>query len=121
MAKQTKQSGAPRAPITSGGWHGFTQKEKRAHYTAVARGDKPVKANSKYSEHDQIIYASGQRDARNEAARITAYKNATEAERAAYAEKHRAEQAAYRNRRAELSELNASRVIQHPDGTFTIC
>lgn len=73
-----------------------TQKEKRIHYTQVANGTKAVKQGSKYSEAEQRAYARGQRDARNESARITKYKNSTELERAAYKQKKAAERAAYK-------------------------
>lgn len=74
----------------------FTQKEKRAHYTAVANGEKPVKADSKFTPAEQRAYARGQRDALNESARITAFKNSTEAEREAYKEKKRKEREAWK-------------------------
>ncbi len=72
---------------------GFGQKEKLAHYTAVANGDKPTKAESKFSQKEQQAYARGQRDARNEANRIYAYKNSSELERQAYAERKKEERA----------------------------
>lgn len=77
-----------------------SQKEKRIHYTQVANGTKPVKQDSKFSEAEQRAYARGQRDARNESARITKYKNSTELERAAYKEKKAAERAAYKQKKA---------------------
>ena len=73
-----------------------TQKEKRVHYTQVANGTKAVKANSKFSEAEQRAYARGQRDARNESARICKYKNSTPIEREAYKQKRKAERAAYK-------------------------
>lgn len=73
-----------------------TQREKRIHYSQVAKGEKPVKADSKFSEAEQRAYARGQRDARNESARICKYKNSTPLERAAYAERKRAERAAFK-------------------------
>ena len=79
----------------------FTQKEKRKHYTAVANGEKPVKATSKFTEAEQRAYARGQRDALNESARITAYKNSTDEERAAYKEKRRQEREAYKAQKAK--------------------
>ncbi|MDE6441649.1 MAG: hypothetical protein K2L12_02725 [Clostridia bacterium] len=75
---------------------GFGQKEKRKHYTAVANGSKAVKSNSKFSETEQRAYARGQRDARNESARITKYKNSTPAERQAYKQKRAADRAAWK-------------------------
>ena len=74
---------------------GRTQKEKRIHYSQVASGEKAVKANSKFSEAEQRAYARGQRDARNESARICAFKNSTPEQRKAYNEKKAAERAAY--------------------------
>lgn len=62
----------------------FSQKEKRKHYNAVAKGEKPVKSNSKFGKKEQIAYAKGQRDARNESVRITAYKNSSAEQRSAY-------------------------------------
>lgn len=56
-------------------------KEKRKHYTDVASGVVPVKSGSKFTESEQRAYARGQRDARNEAARNYAYKNATPLQR----------------------------------------
>lgn len=75
---------------------GFGQKEKRKHYTAVANLSKAVKSNSKFSEAEQRAYARGQRDARNESARICKYKNSTPAEREAYKQKRKAERQAYK-------------------------
>ena len=65
----------------------FSQKEKRKHYNAVAKGEKPVKSNSKFNKEEQIAYAKGQCDARNESARITAYKHSTDEQRSAYKKK----------------------------------
>lgn len=45
---------------------GFTPKQKQEHYTGVANGTIPPKANSSVSAQSQIDYARGQRDARNE-------------------------------------------------------
>ncbi len=78
----------------------FSLKEKRAHYTAVASGKKPVKATSKFTEAEQRAYARGQRDALNESARITKWKNSTPEERAAYKERKRQERAAYKAQKA---------------------
>lgn len=77
-------------------WIKRTQKEKRIHYSQVAKGEKPVKSNSKFSEAEQRAYARGQRDARNESARICKYKNSSPAEREAYKQKLKAERAARR-------------------------
>lgn len=77
-------------------WIKRSQKEKRIHYSQVASGAKAVKSNSKYSEVEQRAYARGQRDARNESARITKYKNSTPEERAAYKQKKAAERAAWK-------------------------
>lgn len=79
-----------------------SQKEKRIHYTQVAKGEKPVKENSKFTAEQQIAYAQGQRDARNEAARITAYKNSTPEQRKAYQEAQAAKRKAYLERKAAL-------------------
>lgn len=46
----------------------FTPKERKAHYSGVANGTVPTKPDSKYSADEQIIYAKGQRDARNDSA-----------------------------------------------------
>lgn len=81
-----------------------TQKEKRIHYTQVANGTKPVKSDSKFSEAEQRAYARGQRDARNESARITKFKNSTEEERAAYKQKKAAERAAYKAQKKAAAE-----------------
>ncbi len=54
------------------------------HYTAVAKGQKQVKANSKYSEAEQRAYARGQMDARNQSKRLFAFSNATPEQRQAY-------------------------------------
>ena len=77
-------------------WIKRSQKEKRIHYSQVAKGEKPVKANSKFSEAEQRAYARGQRDARNESARICKFKNSTPAEREAYKQKRKAERQAYK-------------------------
>ena len=87
-----------------------SQKEKRIHYTQVANGTKPVKKGSKFSKKEQIAYASGQRDARNESARITKYKNSTPEERAAYKQQKAAERAAYKQKKAaEKAAAEAAR------------
>ncbi|MCH5162727.1 MAG: hypothetical protein J1G38_04485 [Clostridiales bacterium] len=78
----------------------FSLKEKRKHYTQVANGEKPVKKDSKFSAAEQRAYARGQRDALNESARITAYKNATAAERAAYKARKRKEREEYKKSKA---------------------
>lgn len=74
----------------------FSQKEKRQHYTDVASGKIPTKASSKYSDEVQRAYARGQRDALNEAARITKWKNSTPEENAAYKEQKRKEREAWK-------------------------
>lgn len=56
---------------------GFSQKDKLAHYTAVAKGEIATKPNSNFTEAEQRAYARGQRDARNENRRIFAAKNST--------------------------------------------
>ena len=71
----------------------FSLKEKLAHYTAVAKGEKAVKKDSKYSEAEQQAYARGQRDARNESRRIWKSKNSTAMEKQAYKDKKAAERA----------------------------
>ena len=73
----------------------FSQKDKRAHYTAVANGAVPIKANSKYSAAEQLAYARGQRDARNENARIFASKNATPEQKESWRIKRAEKKAAY--------------------------
>lgn len=62
----------------------FSSKEKRQHYTDIANGTKPVKSDSKFSEAEQRAYARGQRDARNENARIFASKNSTPEQKESY-------------------------------------
>jgi len=62
----------------------FSQKEKRAHFNAVARKEKAVKTPSKYSEQSQIDYARGQANARNEAAAIYRHRNSTLEQREEY-------------------------------------
>ena len=49
------------------------QIKKLEHYSAIASGKKAPKKESKFSKAEQIAYARGQRDARNEANRIYAY------------------------------------------------
>lgn len=73
----------------------FSQKDKRKHYTDVANGTVPVKANSKYSAAEQQAYARGQRDARNENARIFASKNATPEQKESWRLKRAKEKVAY--------------------------
>ena len=65
----------------------FTSKEKLKHYDKVAKGEKKVKSNSKFSKDEQIAYAKGQRDARLESQRIFAIKNATPEQREAFKKK----------------------------------
>lgn len=72
------------------GWRSFKQSDKLRHYSAVAKGEKSVKSNSKFSAAEQIAYARGQRDARNESNRIFAMKNATPEQRQAYKEARKA-------------------------------
>lgn len=74
----------------------FTQKAKEDHYTKVAKGVKATKKGSKFTKKEQMAYARGQMDARNEAKRNWAYKNATPQERKAYRDKKRAEREAYK-------------------------
>ena len=74
----------------------FSQKQKHEHYTQIANGTKKVKDTSKYSEAEQIAYARGQRDARNEQRRIYAYNNATPLEREAYKNKRKEEKLKYK-------------------------
>ena len=62
----------------------FTQKEKREHYNAVARKEKPVKDPSRFSPQTQLDYARGQAHARNEAAAIFKHNNSTPEEREGY-------------------------------------
>ena len=75
----------------------FSLKEKLAHYTAVAKGEKATKADSKYSDAEQKAYARGQRDARNESRRVWKSKNSTELEKQAYKDKKAAERAERKN------------------------
>ncbi len=71
----------------------FSLKEKLSHYTAVAKGEKPTKTDSKYSDAEQKAYARGQRDARNESRRVWKSKNSTDLEKQAYKDKKAAERA----------------------------
>ena len=57
----------------------FSGKEKREHYNAIARGEKPVKGDTFQEQAINAAYAAGQAHARNEAARIFAF-NKTKAE-----------------------------------------
>ncbi len=82
-------------------WVRRTLKEKRIHYTQVAAGKKPVKKNSKFTEKEQVAYAKGQRDALNEAARITAFKHATPMERENYRQQRAVQNAAWREKRKQ--------------------
>lgn len=75
----------------------FGLKDKLKHYTAVAKGEKAVKADSKYSEAEQRAYARGQRDARNESQRVWKSKNSTDKEKQAYKDKKAAERAERKN------------------------
>lgn len=45
---------------------GFTPNEKLKHYSCVASGKIPTKKDSKFTKKEQISYAKGQRDSRNE-------------------------------------------------------
>lgn len=81
----------------------FTPKERRAHYTAVASGAKPVKANSQFSEEVQRAYARGQRDALNEgsiAFVLGKHSNLSEAEKAKIRADRKARAAEYKAKRA---------------------
>lgn len=88
----------------------FSLKEKRKHYTEVANGTKPTKANSKFSEAEQRAYARGQRDALNESARITKYKNSTLEERAAYKAQKRIEREAYKAQKEQEKTAKSTKV-----------
>ena len=80
----------------------FKQKEKYEHYKAVAKGKKPTKKNAKkHNKDEQIAYARGQYDARNEARRIFAWKNATPEERKDYAESQRVKRKEWKRKKAE--------------------
>ena len=68
----------------------FSFKSKLDHYSSVAKGQKEIKANSKYSEAEQRSYARGQMDARNESKRLFAFSKATPEQRAAYKEQRKA-------------------------------
>ncbi len=74
----------------------FNQKEKRKHYTAVANGTKSTKKDSKFSKKEQLAYARGQRDARNESARICAYNHSTPEQREKYAAEQKAAREAWK-------------------------
>lgn len=73
----------------------FSQKDKRKHYTDVANGTAPTKPDSKFTEAEQRAYARGQRDARNENARIFASKNATPEQKESWRLKRAREKVAY--------------------------
>ena len=73
----------------------FGLKEKLKHYTAVASGEKAVKADSDYSEAEQSAYARGQRDARNESRRIYASQHSTSEQKESYKLKKARERLAY--------------------------
>lgn len=79
----------------------FSMKQKKEHYTAVANGSKSVKNGSKFSEAEQIAYARGQRDARNESVRVFKYKNSTPEERAEYARVRKERRKAYKASQAK--------------------
>lgn len=79
------------------GWRPIKQSEKLKHYTQIANGTKLVDLGSKYTMGEQIAYARGQRDARNEARRIFAIKNATPEQRKAYKEKKKANKPKFKN------------------------
>ena len=79
----------------------FSQKEKRKHYTDVANGTVPVKANSKFTAAEQQAYARGQRDARNESAAIYAAKNSTPEERESHRLKKAREKYEYLKQKSE--------------------
>lgn len=80
----------------------FTQKQKRNHYRGVAKGVIPVKQKSKYSAVEQIAYARGQADARNESVRICAYKNASPMERESYKTKKMTERKKYKENKKRV-------------------
>ena len=80
---------------------GFSLQEKREHYTAVASGKKPVKKDSGFTRKEQISYAKGQRDARNEELRVYAYKQATPAARAKFEKQKRARAEKYKQTRTK--------------------
>lgn len=84
----------------------FSQKEKRKHYTDVANGTVPVKADSKYSPSEQQAYARGQRDARNENARIFASKNATPEQKESWRLRKTRERLAYLEQKEKSKKKN---------------
>lgn len=82
---------------------GFSQKEKREHYNGIVKGTVPVKKDSKFSPAEQIAYARGQADARNESARICAYKKATPIQRKAYKEEKAKKRAEFKAKSSRSS------------------
>ena len=74
----------------------FNFKERLQHYTDISSGKKATKKGSKFSDAEQRAYARGMRDEMNRSRRATAYKNATEVERAAYKEQRRQRAEAYK-------------------------
>lgn len=69
--------------------------EMRAHYNAVARGEKEVKADSKYTEAEQRAFARGAASILNADARMYAYSKATPEERIAYRRQRNEKKKAY--------------------------
>ncbi len=80
---------------------GFSQKDKLAHYTAVANGEKATKPDSNFTEAEQRAYARGQRDARNENRVIFAVKNSKPEEKESWRIKRAKARVAYLEEKAK--------------------
>lgn len=78
----------------------FSQKDKRKHYSDVANGTVLTKPDSKFTEAEQRAYARGQRDARNENARIFASKNSTPEQKESWRLKRAEAKVAYLKQKA---------------------
>lgn len=76
----------------------FTKKEKREYYTKKAKGEIAPKKESKYSEAEQLAYARGQRDARNDimvGEMLGKNSKLSDAEKKAFKERRKAQRAKY--------------------------
>lgn len=84
----------------------FKMKEKEEHYKKIAKLEKPVKEQSKYSEEEQRAYARGQVDARNEQKRLYALKNSSEEEKKVYREEQIIKRAEYLKSKEKTNKKN---------------
>lgn len=79
----------------------FSRKEERAHYKAVAKGQKSVKADAKHSEKEQRAYARGRSDEADKNAAAYISKHGTPEQKAGLKAKNDAFKASMRAKKSQ--------------------